>query len=119
MGRSWGSLCISRTKIALWPNDTYTIANYQAIAIDIPDGVSRQRLDPPQLPPDWNRIPGPESLKELGTAWAGARESALLVVPSAVIPFEYNYLVNPDHPDAARLVPLPALPFSFDSRLQP
>ena len=35
--------------------------------------------------------------------WLAERASALLLVPSAIIPFEQNVLINPLHPDSARL----------------
>lgn len=91
--------------------------DYQAIAIDLPDDVPRKILATPELPPDWNQVPGPESLKQLGSAWAATGSEAVLVVPSAVIPFEFNYLVNPGHVDAGRLTVLPAIPFPSDDRL--
>jgi RES domain-containing protein len=91
--------------------------DYQAVGIDIPDGVSMKRLAATGLPPDWKQVPGPESLKELGTAWAASGKEAVLVVPSAVIPDELNYLINPDHPDVKLLRVLPAVPFVFDGRL--
>ena len=90
-----------------------------AIAIDIPDQVRRKVLDPKTLPADWDRAPGAGSLKMIGNAWVAAKTEALLVVPSAVIPEEMNFLINPEHPDAARLAVQPGRPFSFDRRLGP
>ena len=91
--------------------------DYQVVGIDIPEGLASKRMAPADLPPDWRQIPGPESLKELGTAWAATGAQVILVVPSAVIPEESNYLINPDHPDVKQLRVLPALPFRFDQRL--
>jgi RES domain-containing protein len=88
-----------------------------AIAIDIPAGTPTKILEPAALPAGWDQVPGPESLKEVGAAWAAAQAEAILAVPSAVIPEELNYLINPDHPDAARLRVHPGRPFSFDLRL--
>jgi len=88
-----------------------------AIGIDIPDEVSRKVLDPLAYPAGWDQVPGPESLKAIGSAWAAAKAEALLIVPSTVIPEEMNILVNPDHPEAARLVIRPGRPFTFDRRL--
>ena len=88
-----------------------------AIAIDIPDDMARRVLATKDLPAAWDRVPGPERLKELGAAWVAAKVEALLLVPSSVVREESNILVNPDHPDAARLVLHPGRPFSFDTRL--
>jgi len=94
-------------------------ADLQAIALEIPDALARRVLAPGDLPPDWRAIPGPESLKALGTLWARDAREAVLVVPSAIIPEEVNVLLNPDHPDFALLTARPPVPFAFDPRLYP
>ena len=88
-----------------------------AVAIDIPDEVARKVLATQTLPVNWEQVPGPESLKAIGTAWVAARQEAVLVVPSAVIPEELNFLINPDHPDTARLGVQAGRPFRFDRGL--
>jgi RES domain-containing protein len=51
------------------------------------------------LPPDWRRSPPPASTRRLGDAWAEQQRSAILRVPSVLVPAEHNYLLNPAHPD--------------------
>lgn len=91
--------------------------DYQAIGIDLPDDLPMKVLAEADLPSDWKQVPGPESLKELGEGWLASRAEVVLVVPSAVVPSELNYLINPEHPEAKRLIVLPPEPFPFDSRL--
>lgn len=91
--------------------------DFHVVGIDIPSDVSVKHLSADDLPADWNQIPGPDSLKVLGTDWIALGKEALLVVPSTVIPDEQNYLINPSHPDIERLKVLPAAPFVFDPRL--
>ncbi len=50
-----------------------------------------------QLGRDWRDDPAPERLAELGTRWLREGKTAVLAVPSAVIPREGNYLLNPLH----------------------
>jgi RES domain-containing protein len=51
------------------------------------------------LPEDWNeRPPGPASRK-IGDEWIESETSVVLKVPSVVVPAEYNYLINPGHPE--------------------
>ncbi len=69
------------------------------------------------LPRNWASYPAPEALAELGTAWADSLRSAVLIVPSAVIPQEENVLLNPEHADFARIRIGAARPFSFDRRM--
>jgi RES domain-containing protein len=53
----------------------------------------------------------------LGSNWVARNESAVLSVPSAIIPIERNYLLNPAHADFARIRIRPPQPFGFDARL--
>ena len=55
--------------------------------------------------------------RDMGTRWAQDLTSAVLAVPSAVVPREYNYILNPRHSDFARLQFLTPEPFYFDDRL--
>jgi RES domain-containing protein len=69
------------------------------------------------LPSDWRSYPGPSFLKDLGSTWVRSGRTAVLAVPSVVIPRERNYLLNPAHPDFAKILLREPEPFSFDSRM--
>ena len=71
------------------------------VRIDVPDDVwmARQILDP--LPGGWDAIPAGLTARSAGNAWVGSAASALLVVPSVIVPLEHNVLINPLHPEAA------------------
>src|SRR5437899_1189492 len=51
-----------------------------------------------KLPSGWNRFPAPQSVAAFGDAWVRSSRSAVMRVPSAVVPKEWNYLLNPAHP---------------------
>jgi RES domain-containing protein len=69
------------------------------------------------LPNDWRHLPAPQSTRELGSRWVTESRSAVLRVPSIAVNGEFNYLLNPRHPDFPRLeIGEPQL-FSFDPRL--
>ncbi len=74
-------------------------------------------LDPALLPRNWRAHPAPAKVQAIGDAWIASRESAVLAVPSVIVPSETNYLLNPAHPDFARLEIVDAKPFQFDRRL--
>jgi RES domain-containing protein len=57
------------------------------------------RIDPASLPADWREITARGELQQLGATWSQKRTSTVLAVPSAVVPAETNYLLNPDHTD--------------------
>jgi len=54
----------------------------------------------------------------LGTDRVARGTSVALSVPSALVPSEHNYLLNPAHPDFARVRVGGARRFSFDPRLR-
>ncbi|MGH9358853.1 MAG: RES family NAD+ phosphorylase [Terriglobia bacterium] len=69
------------------------------------------------LPRNWQADPSPVSLREIGDAWATEGRSVALRVPSAMVPMEHNFLLNPHHVDYSKLhVGKPVL-FQFDPRL--
>jgi RES domain-containing protein len=74
-----------------------------AISADIPDTVVISRMPPSELPATWRSYPPPEALADLGTRWALELNSAVLAVPSAVIPQELDYLLNPRHAHFKRI----------------
>ena len=86
------------------------------VAADIPDNVSRVVLTPQALPPNWRQIPAPPSLAMIGDSFVAERKSAILVLPSALVPSESNWLVNPLHPEFAEIQVQPAEPFHYDAR---
>lgn len=74
-----------------------------AISADVPDDLEIERIRIEELPRDWRRTPAPPVLADRGSAWLTAARTAVLAVPSAVIPAESNYILNPAHPDFRRI----------------
>jgi RES domain-containing protein len=89
-----------------------------SLSADIPDDVRQRIVALSELPSDWRAYPAPEKLAELGLDWLQSLETAVLVVPSAVIPEEKNYLINPMHREASKITPVQKVPFSFDLRVR-
>lgn len=69
------------------------------------------------LPKNWKNYPAPGSLRAIGDAWVSSGKSAVLRVPSVLVPSESNFLLNPRHPEYENLVIGEPLRFSFDPRL--
>ena len=70
-----------------------------------------------KLPKDWQMAPPPPSTKQIGDAWVREGRSAVLSLPSVIIPEEVNYLLNPAHPDFKKIEIGRATEFTFDPRL--
>ena len=54
---------------------------------------------------------------DYGDAWLTSLVSAVLVVPSIVVPEESNILINPQHPDASGLSATKIRKWRYDERL--
>lgn len=87
------------------------------VEIEVPDDVAVLSLGVESLPEGWRRYPGPPELRELGDRWLAEGATAVLQVPSAVIPQEVNYLLNPLHPGISRVAVVSQAPFAYDTRL--
>ncbi len=79
--------------------------DYVLATIDLPTITAEELVN---LPPDTIAT---------GDAWLASQRSALLKVPSVIVPESFNILINPLHPDAARISIAAVRPFSFDERL--
>ena len=77
-------------------------ARYVIIQARIPKGLKIRQIELAQLPPDWRTISARTQLQAIGSAWAQEQSTAVLAVPSVVIPGETNYLFNPFIPTSAR-----------------
>ncbi len=75
-----------------------------------------ERIDPANLPADWQLLNHP-ALQQIGTDWIASRRSLALLVPSAVIEGEWNALINPPHPTASAIKIATPKPFHFDARM--
>ena len=89
-----------------------------SITAEIPDDLAVHRLIVADLPDGWQSFPALVALQDLGTTWASQAATAVLAVPSAVIPQEWNYLLNPAHPDFRRIRVHKPQAFLFDPRLR-
>jgi RES domain-containing protein len=69
------------------------------------------------LPKTWKMSPPPVEGQGLGDGWVSGERSAVLKVPSVIVPGEFNYLLNPSHLDFAKLTIGPKQPVEFDHRL--
>jgi RES domain-containing protein len=71
--------------------------DYVFVDATIPDD-GLETLDIATLPPEWRAEPPPPQLRAVGDDWVREERSLGLRVPSAVVPEEFNVLVNPAHP---------------------
>jgi len=87
------------------------------IPAQLPADLPETRIDANDLPDDWRTLGARDALQARGLAWREAGQTAVLNVPSAVLPAERNYLLNPRHPDFVRIVIGQAQSLQTDIRL--
>jgi len=88
-----------------------------SIAVDLGAGLTVESVAISNLPADWRAYPAPLALALIGERWLRESRTAVLSVPSVVIPHERNFVLNPDHRDVPALKVGPVEPFSFDPRM--
>jgi RES domain-containing protein len=89
--------------------------SYTLLKADAADDVSVQRLDAALLAQNWRD--DSTITRNVGDEWLAAGKSALLEVPSAILPETVNFLLNPLHPDAAKVRVLWHEAYPYDRRL--
>jgi RES domain-containing protein len=87
-----------------------------AVAAEIPDSVSRSHITEKQLPSNWRQSPSPPELAAIGDRFVRDGRAAILIVPSALVPNESNWLINPRHPRFSRIRVRSVSPFEYDAR---
>jgi RES domain-containing protein len=69
------------------------------------------------LPPGWKSEPPSAASQSIGDAWVQSATHPVLSVPSAIVPEERNYLLNPAHSEFVQIVIERPVPYRFDPRL--
>ena len=111
------SLALATLELWVHTPPIEALTTYVSVAAGIPDDLQITIFDQEALPPDWQEDPAPESLRDLGTNWLISTTSAVARVPSVIVPTEYNYLLNPEHPDFRSIEMAEPIPFVFDRRM--
>jgi len=93
--------------------------NRYLVAVTIPDNIwarARSETDA-SLKIGWDALPAGQVSIDLGAGWLRTAASALLVIPSVIVPEEFNVLINPGHPDAVQITAAKVRRWLYDDRL--
>ncbi len=87
--------------------------------IEIKEANSIKEVPIKHLPKDWKETSyEPFSTQQIGLDFSERKEAHMLKVPSALVPDEFNYLLNPHHPNHSQVkIKEQIIPFELDSRL--
>jgi RES domain-containing protein len=85
------------------------------VEIAIPEGLAVEEVDPGALA-GWDD-PDAEAARRFGDRWLTEGRTAILSVPSAVTRIDRNLVLNPAHPDFARVTAGHEREVAWDRRL--
>lgn len=94
------------------PTDRYYVE------IELPDDLTILEVKIEDLPDDWDAKPPSLTTQTIGDDFVLQQEAAILKVPSSIVPQEFNYLINPNHPKATTIKVVQITPMRFDSRFK-
>ena len=110
---------LALAKLEILANTCITPVDQSTLVLEIPDNVEIKVLLRSALPMGWENYPAPKELVAITNDWIQENKYLVLKVPSAQSEFDFNYLINPNHPDHRRLKILQVItPQKFDVRLK-
>lgn len=109
------SLCVLEQLVHLDPEEVPD--DLTAFRVEVPEELLVERVEAEDLPSGWDRVADHPECQRIGELWVKRESSPVLAVPSAVLPWEMNYLVNPHHPEANSIQVVKEEAFRFDKRL--
>jgi len=102
---------LAHTPVSEIPNDL------KLLVLSIPDNLDSEIVDRFELPENWRDYPAPHELARFGNRWVESGSTLVLQVPSALVRTDWNFLINPDHPEMDKVNIKEVLHFQFDSRI--
>jgi RES domain-containing protein len=90
--------------------------NFTLMVLELPDHLPQTVISLQDLPPDWNLGSSYSLTQPLGSRWYEAGQTLLLKVPSAVVPTEFNWVLNARHPDFPQVTIKAREPVQYDHR---
>ena len=91
--------------------------DFVMMSIDIPDKISMNEIELKTLAPDWKEETQIPNIRKIGDDFIASNSACILKIPSALVPGDHNYLINPAHPDFAQISIASIDDFPFDDRL--
>ena len=113
-----GSLALAALEMLVHLDDDSLLFEYSFVPAEIPPELILPVEEYRALPKSWSASPAPLAIQRIGDDWARDNASAVLEVPTSIIPLEKNYLLNPSHANFSRITLGEPQGFIFDGRLR-
>lgn len=111
------SRALALAEIAVHLSFAIIPADYLMVTVYIPDHLTVYQPEMALLPAGWDEFPYNEEPQLFGRDFLLLKEACVMKVPSAVVKGDYNYLINPPHPDFKRIRIIDICDFILDRRL--
>ena len=92
-------------------------SDFMMMTIHIPDSLKLKKTTKAELPPKWSSFPPPASNKAIGDKFVADNKYCVLQIPSAVTQGDFNFLINPNHPEFMKIKIVGVEKFPFDNRI--
>lgn len=113
------SRALATLELVVHRNAIFDDAAYKMMVLHVPDDEQFYTwVKAAELPTGWQFLNAYHLLQRIGSSWYRAQSSLVLIVPSAIIHGEYNYVINTTHPDLRERVKLANVEdYFWDARL--
>lgn len=110
------NLSLALVEVLVHLKDAGTLPAYSAVRLEFEEAIV-DSVSPAVLPANWRGYPAPAETRAIGDKWVAEGRSAVLRVPSVVVPSESDYVINPNHRHFSRIRRDAPVAFPFDRRL--
>jgi RES domain-containing protein len=112
-----GSLSLAVLEMLVHLNNEEILLAYSYVAAEFDENLILPVEDFRHLPENWSDSPPPLQIQRIGDEWARKQASVILKVPTSILPVEFNYLINVEHPEFLKVKLGKLQTFTFDERL--
>ncbi|WP_027475159.1 RES family NAD+ phosphorylase [Curvibacter gracilis] len=110
------TIAIAVLETAAHIDDAGLPLNRFLVEIDVPDEVwaLHEEAALTSLPPAWSAIPAGGASVKVGSSWLTSLRCPIMLVPSVIVPEEFAALINPLHPESAKITAKVVRPFEYN-----
>jgi len=112
-----GSLSLAVLEMLVHLNNEEILLSYSFATAEFDESLILPIEEFRTLPENWSVSPPPLEIQRIGDEWAETHASVVLKVPTSVLPVEFNYLINVEHPEFSKIKLGEPRAFTFDERL--
>jgi RES domain-containing protein len=112
-----GSLSLAALEMLVHLKDEEILLSYSYATAEFDESLILPVEEFQILPANWSDYPAPLEIQRIGDKWSSSNSSVVLRVPTSIVPVEFNYLVNVQHPEFSTVKLGEVRTFTFDERL--